>query len=119
MLIQLEKLRCLIRSGNPEHPADIIQNATLQIKSSHQQVLVFDSKYVSSIHSDNFVNLGPFIDGFANVLIPSELNPVQEIQIKFAENCTNWIIISEVNCVWHNLNKLCLKLTHIITYRSL
>lgn len=91
--------RCLIRSGNPEHPGDIIQNATLQIKPFKDQVLVSDPKHVSSVRSDNFVNLGPFVDGFANVLIPSQLNPVEEVRIKFDQNCTHWIIISEVSCV--------------------
>lgn len=76
-------IRVLIRSGNPEHPSDIIQNATLQIKSAHTE--------------KEFINLGLFVDGFANALIPSELNPIEEVRIKFVEGCTHWIIISEVN----------------------
>lgn len=74
--------RCLIRSGNPEHPSDIIQNATLQVKSTHT--------------GDKFIDLGPFADGIVSALIPSEMNPIGEVRIRFLESCSHWIIISEI-----------------------
>ncbi len=88
-MITLLPYRCLIRSGNPEHPSDIIQNATLQVKSTHT--------------GDKFIDLGPFADGIVSALIPSEMNPIGEVRIRFLESCSHWIIISEVNCFFLNL----------------
>lgn len=84
-------LRCLVRSGNPEHPGDILQNATFQIRSSANGL---NGNY--NITNDGYIDFGTIVDGFVNVFIPEELNPIEEARIKYYDNSSHWVILSEV-----------------------
>lgn len=91
-------ISCLIRTGNIEHPFDLIYNATFQIKSTNPQASI---NYNST--DDGFVDLCHFnpITGELSTKIPNDLNPVQELRIHIKQDSDNWIIISEVTKIFN------------------
>ncbi|KAI7685834.1 Alpha-1, 3-mannosyl-glycoprotein 4-beta-N-acetylglucosaminyltransferase B [Sarcoptes scabiei] len=112
--IRLES--CLIRSGDAQHPSDILYNATLQAKS----IVVNDNHHnlrknlenelqispVNSHNNDGFIDLGHFdsINGDIFERIPDELNPIAEIRIRIDDDSKNWIIINEIHFKHQNIS---------------
>ncbi|KAK2722337.1 alpha-1,3-mannosyl-glycoprotein 4-beta-N-acetylglucosaminyltransferase A-like [Artemia franciscana] len=82
----------LVRSGNPEHPSDLLYNATVEVSASFK-----NSINLSSV-SDGFLVIGRFDElGVAKGDVPEEIEEVYEFRLSIHSESKNWVIISEVS----------------------
>ncbi|CAH0383069.1 unnamed protein product [Bemisia tabaci] len=81
--------RYLLRSGNAEHPSDLLSNTTVEIfpvKSS-----------ISTNPSNTSIVIGKFNNkGIAEGTVPLEVGPVDELRLTVHSESDHWVILSEI-----------------------
>jgi len=87
----------LFRSGNVEHPGDIIVNATVEVLKVKTKLVHTNYKADDAYPNEDYVTVGSFDhNGIAEGVVSDDIGQVSEIRIRFiADMKDNWIIISE------------------------
>ena len=92
----------LFRSGNVEHPGDILVNATVELltvesENTHRNMFDFDSQSKNPYDDSDYITVGSFNrNGVANGKVPDNVGLASEIRIRTLTAVKdNWVIISE------------------------
>ncbi|CAH2223347.1 alpha-1,3-mannosyl-glyco 4-beta-N-acetylglucosaminyltransferase A isoform X1 [Pelobates cultripes] len=98
--------RYLFRSGNPEHPEDLLLNTTVEVLPLMKEGLEPSTK--DRHLPDGFIRIGKFEDGVAEGMVNLSLNPISAFRLSVLQNSAVWVILNEVGI--HHL------LIYIIVY---
>ena len=95
----------IFRTGNPEHPSDILENATVEALSldkknyREKNIVPSDNEDISAPFLNNDYNiLGNFDkNGLASGVVNPGIGPISEIRIRVLETMIeNWVAFSEI-----------------------
>ncbi|XP_069826963.1 alpha-1,3-mannosyl-glycoprotein 4-beta-N-acetylglucosaminyltransferase A isoform X2 [Dendropsophus ebraccatus] len=89
--------RYLFRSGNPEHPGDLLTNTTVEILPYQKDILDLRKETKDKRLSDGFFRIGKFEDGVAKGPVDPELNPITAFRLSVLQNSAVWIILNEIH----------------------
>lgn len=84
-----------IKSGNWNHPLDIIYNATLTIRPIFNLAPQLKDKYVKDELGNYVVNEFQINEGKVEGTL-KQFGAITQIRINFKANLENWILISEI-----------------------
>ncbi|XP_039599846.1 alpha-1,3-mannosyl-glycoprotein 4-beta-N-acetylglucosaminyltransferase A isoform X1 [Polypterus senegalus] len=87
--------RYVFRSGNTEHPGDIIQNTTVECLPFSRSGLKTKEKLKHK--KDGFYTIGKFKNGVAESTVDPKFNPVSGLRLSFLQNSSVWVILSEIH----------------------
>ncbi|VDO93930.1 unnamed protein product [Soboliphyme baturini] len=76
------------RSGNPEHPDDLFNNATVEVADA--------SVVHAAVDEEQFRNLGWFSATGSFYAVVNSPSPIRTVRIVFHSNSSNWLVLSEV-----------------------
>ncbi|XP_039194850.1 alpha-1,3-mannosyl-glycoprotein 4-beta-N-acetylglucosaminyltransferase-like protein MGAT4D isoform X3 [Crotalus tigris] len=90
----------LFRSGNSEHPRDILFNATVEVlpsKDINLQTVRNNENNINVIKTwDGFFQIDNFEDGVAKGAILPFLGNIQALRLFIHSNSSKWILLSEI-----------------------
>ncbi|XP_075708735.1 alpha-1,3-mannosyl-glycoprotein 4-beta-N-acetylglucosaminyltransferase A isoform X2 [Rhinoderma darwinii] len=89
--------RYLFRSGNPEHPGDLLTNTTVEVLPYQKDILDLRKETKDKHLSDGFFRIGNFEDGVAEGPVDHGLNPVSAFRLSVIQNSAVWIILNEIH----------------------
>ncbi|XP_072269268.1 alpha-1,3-mannosyl-glycoprotein 4-beta-N-acetylglucosaminyltransferase A [Pyxicephalus adspersus] len=89
--------RYLIRSGNPEHPGDLLINTTVEVLPYQKDILELRKYAKDKLLSDGFLRIGKIEDGVAEGLVDPNLNPIAAFRLSVQQNSAVWIILNEIH----------------------
>ncbi|MEE6470473.1 hypothetical protein FKM82_008979 [Ascaphus truei] len=89
--------RYLFRSGNPEHPGDLLLNTSIEILPFKKDHLELTRETKDRRLSDGFFRIGTFEDGIAEGTVNSSLNPVSAFRLSVLQNSPVWVIVNEIH----------------------
>ncbi|KAG8586804.1 hypothetical protein GDO81_005486 [Engystomops pustulosus] len=89
--------RYLFRSGNPEHPGDLLTNTTVEVLPYQKDILDLKKETKEKRLSDGFFRIGKFEDGVAEGPLDPGLNPISAFRLSVLQNSAVWIILNEIH----------------------
>ncbi|XP_066435171.1 alpha-1,3-mannosyl-glycoprotein 4-beta-N-acetylglucosaminyltransferase A [Eleutherodactylus coqui] len=89
--------RYLFRSGNPEHPGDLLTNTSVDVLPYQKDILDLRKETKDKRLSDGFFRIGKFEDGVAEGAVYPDLNPISAFRLSVLQNSAVWIILNEIH----------------------
>uniref|UniRef100_A0A4W3JYM2 Alpha-1,3-mannosyl-glycoprotein 4-beta-N-acetylglucosaminyltransferase A n=1 Tax=Callorhinchus milii TaxID=7868 RepID=A0A4W3JYM2_CALMI len=84
--------RYLFRTGNPEHPGDVLLNTSVEIFSAK----LITATFSFSSPTPSLCILGEFENGIAEGAIDPSCNPISAIRLSVVRDSAVWVIVNEV-----------------------
>ncbi|KAG7463427.1 hypothetical protein MATL_G00176440 [Megalops atlanticus] len=85
--------RYLFRSGNQEHPGDLLENAAVEILPETPP----EAKDTFKKTDDSFYRIGQFDNGVAEAAVDPAFNPVVALRLTVLRDSSVWAILSEIH----------------------